>query len=183
MGLSTRPIGGELQSQHISSALIPMPAAPQQKTKICCFCPFRYHFQPNGLGTASIGLRGDETRNHHRGCSAEAFLVTWRCLFSHCKKLTNCLANMQLQHVRMSKETGQKRGRETSRAKSSRPLGPAKRGKVRCPKRVIAPACGSELLFPIYHDQVRMQLFLKMHGEAYFPTLLRSRKTTDRCYF
>ena len=31
--------------------------------------------------------------------------------------------------------------------KSSRPLGPANRGQARCPKRGIAPACGSMLLF------------------------------------
>ena len=33
--------------------------------------------------------------------------------------------------------------------------------------------------FPIYHDQVRMQLFLNMRGEAHFLTLCRRQKISD----
>ena len=56
------------------------------------------------------------------------------------------------------KETGQKRGANLRAQKA--------RGKVQCPKRGIAPACRSNLLLRsrYYHDQVRMQLFLKMRG-------------------
>ena len=94
------------------------------------------------------------TSDHQRGCSAVAFLFTWRYyLLSRCEKLTNSLAHMQLQHVRLSKETGQKRGREPSRAKKARGrLGRQKRRKVRCP-RGIAPACGSKLLFGLWTDR------------------------------
>ena len=60
----------------------------------------------------------------------------------------------------MSKETGQKRGRESSRAKSSGRLGRRKGGTVRCPKGGIAPACGSKLLFrSVMIRSVRMHLF------------------------
>ena len=60
----------------------------------------------------------------------------------------------------MSKETGRKRGRESSRAKSSGRLGRRKGGTVRCPKGGIAPAYGSKLLFrSVMIRSVRMHLF------------------------
>ena len=66
---------------------------------------------------------------------------------------------MQLQHVRLSKETGQKRGRESSRAKKLEAAWAGKE-RERCDAREASHQLADRTFFSDY-EQIRMQLFPK----------------------
>ena len=66
---------------------------------------------------------------------------------------------MQLQHVRLSKETGQKRGRESSRAKKLEAAWAGKKGE-RCDAREASHQLADRTFFSDY-EQIGMQLFPK----------------------
>ena len=77
----------------------------------------------------------------------------------------------------------EKKGDTNLRAQKARDRLSRQKGEGAIPKKGHRTSLRIESSFPIYHDQVKMQLFLKMRGKMHFPKLSRCQKISDRCHF